>query len=78
MDLLSVSGLINYFGKWTNLSKVEVTPLLFKKGSTHLALYGLSYIKDQRLSRLLRDKKVYKKICGIISAIFFFSHTRIH
>lgn len=58
LDLLSVTGLVNYFGKWTNLSEVKVLPLLFKKGCTHLALYGLSYIKDQRLSRLLRDGKV--------------------
>lgn len=58
MDLLSTSGLINYFGKWTNLSKVVIPPLILKKGSTHVAIYGLSYINDQRLSRLLRDSKV--------------------
>ena len=58
MDLLSTSGLINYFGKWTNLTKVVVPPLILKKGSTHVAIYGLSYINDQRLSRLLRDSKV--------------------
>ena len=58
MDLLSTSGLVNYFGKWTNLTKVVIPPLILKKGSTHIAIYGLSYINDQRLSRLLRDSKV--------------------
>ncbi|XP_076655737.1 double strand break repair nuclease mre11 isoform X2 [Halictus rubicundus] len=58
MDLLSVSGLINYFGKWTDLSQITIPPLVIKKGETHVALYGLSYINDQRLSRLLRDYKV--------------------
>ncbi|CAK9820856.1 Double-strand break repair protein MRE11 [Anthophora plagiata] len=58
MDLLSVSGLINYFGKWTDLCQVTIPPIVLKKGETHIALYGLSYINDQRLSRLLRDYKV--------------------
>ncbi|XP_076389357.1 double strand break repair nuclease mre11 isoform X2 [Megachile rotundata] len=58
MDLLSVSGLVNYFGKWTDLTKISISPLVLKKGETHIALYGLSYINDQRLSRLLRDYKM--------------------
>ncbi|KOX68243.1 Double-strand break repair protein MRE11 [Melipona quadrifasciata] len=58
MDLLSVSGLVNYFGKCTNLTHITVSPIIIKKGETHIALYGLSYINDQRLSRLLRDCKV--------------------
>ncbi|XP_076765796.1 double strand break repair nuclease mre11 [Xylocopa sonorina] len=58
MDLMSVSGLINYFGKWTDVTHIEIPPLILKKGETHVALYGLSYINDQRLSRLIRDDKV--------------------
>lgn len=58
MDLLSASGFVNYFGKWTDLTKISIAPLVIKKGETHVALYGLSYINDQRLSRLLRDFKV--------------------
>ena len=58
MDLLSASGFVNYFGKWTDLTKVSIAPLVIKKGETHVALYGLSYINDQRLSRLLRDHKM--------------------
>ncbi|XP_031845472.1 double strand break repair nuclease mre11 isoform X2 [Nomia melanderi] len=58
MDLLSASGFVNYFGKWTSLSKITIPPLILKKGENYIALYGLSYINDQRLSRLLRDYKV--------------------
>lgn len=58
MDILSATGLVNYFGKWTDLSRVIIPPLILKKHNTHVALYGLSYINDQRLSRLYRDEKV--------------------
>lgn len=58
MDILSATGLINYFGKWTDLSRITVSPIVLKKRNTYVALYGLSYINDQRLSRLYRDEKV--------------------
>lgn len=57
LDLLSVSGLVNYFGKWSDLKEVSISPLLLRKGQSHLALYGLSHIKDERLSRIFRDGK---------------------
>lgn len=55
LDVLSETGLVNYFGKWTNLEKVEIPPLILKKGNTYISLYGLSYINDKRLARLMRD-----------------------
>jgi hypothetical protein len=58
LDLLSASGLVNYFGKWTDLMQVEISPLLMQKGVTRLALYGLSHLKDERLARLFRDHHV--------------------
>lgn len=58
LNILADTGLVNYFGKWTDLNKIEIYPLLIKKGNTRLALYGLSHIKDERLSRLFKDKKV--------------------
>jgi double-strand break repair protein MRE11 len=58
MDILSSTGLINYFGKWQDLSKVEITPLVIQKNETRIALYGLSHIHDVRLARLFRDKLV--------------------
>ncbi|KAJ9585202.1 hypothetical protein L9F63_003005 [Diploptera punctata] len=58
LDILSVTGLVNYFGKWTEVTTVEISPLLMRKGETHFALYGLSYLKDERLARLFRDYNV--------------------
>lgn len=58
MDLLSSMGLINYFGKQTNLQNLEISPILLQKGSNKLALYGLSHIRDERLERLFKDRKV--------------------
>lgn len=58
IDILSATGLVNYFGKWTDLTRVVIPPIILKKRNTHVALYGLSYINDQRLSRLYRDEKV--------------------
>lgn len=58
LDILSTTGLINYFGKWTDLNKVEISPILLKKSETQLSLYGLSHIHDNRLARLFRDSQV--------------------
>lgn len=57
LDLLAASGLVNYFGKVVNNEDITVSPLLFKKGSTKLALYGLGNVKDERLHRVFRDNK---------------------
>lgn len=58
MDVISSTGLVNYFGKWSNHTEVTVKPVLLKKGCTNLALYGLSHIKDERLGRLHLNGKV--------------------
>ncbi|RVE42534.1 hypothetical protein evm_012814 [Chilo suppressalis] len=58
LDILSITGLVNYFGKWTDYTHVRVSPVLMQKGETKLALYGLSHLKDQRLSHLFKEKKV--------------------
>lgn len=58
LDILSITGLVNYFGKWTNLDKVNINPIMIKKGDSKIALFGLSHIYDQRLLRLFADYKV--------------------
>ncbi|XP_063224022.1 double-strand break repair protein MRE11 [Bacillus rossius redtenbacheri] len=58
MDVLGTTGLVNYFAKWTDFKKVDIMPLLLRKGGSNLAIYGLSYMNDERLSRLFRDGKV--------------------
>lgn len=58
LDLLSTTGLVNYFGRWTDLTKVEISPILIRKGESKLGLYGLSHIHDARLARLFKDYQV--------------------
>jgi double-strand break repair protein MRE11 len=58
LDLLSASGLVNFFGCYTNLDKIEVKPVLLKKGHTQLALYGLGSVRDERLHRMFRSNQV--------------------
>nr|XP_026491641.1 double-strand break repair protein MRE11 [Vanessa tameamea] len=58
LDILSITGLVNYFGKWTDYTQVRISPVLLQKGETKLSLYGLSHLKDQRLARLFAEKKV--------------------
>ncbi|VVD03783.1 double-strand break repair protein MRE11 [Leptidea sinapis] len=58
LDILSITGLVNYFGKWADYTRVKISPVLIQKGETKLSLYGLSHLKDQRLARLFAEKKV--------------------
>lgn len=58
LDLLSVSGLINHFGKVPNNEEITVSPLIFQKGVSKLALYGMANVRDERLHRLFRDGNV--------------------
>ncbi|EMG47280.1 MRE11 Double-strand break repair protein MRE11 [Candida maltosa Xu316] len=55
IDLLAVSGLINHFGKVQDNDEIKVSPVLLQKGTTKLALYGMSSLRDERLHRLFRD-----------------------
>ena len=57
LDKLHAAGLINYFGKHSDLKQIEVSPLLITKGATRLALYGMSSVRDERLHRLFRSEQ---------------------
>lgn len=59
LDLLSDTGLINYFGRWSDLTNVRINPIMLQKDKTKLAVYGLSYVHDNRLVRLFKDGKVH-------------------
>lgn len=55
IDILAADNLINYFGK-TNMTgegvgRVDIRPVLLEKGATRIALYGLGYMRDERLCR---------------------------
>ncbi|KAH3902810.1 related to Double-strand break repair protein MRE11 [Saccharomycodes ludwigii] len=58
MDILHVSGLVNHFGKTYQNDNIELNPLLFQKGDTKIALYGLNSIRDERLFRTFKDGHV--------------------
>ncbi|QBM89641.1 double-strand break repair protein MRE11 [Metschnikowia aff. pulcherrima] len=58
MDVLAATGLVNYFGQIPRLDKITVTPLVFQKGTTKLALYGINNMRDERLQRIMRNGDV--------------------
>lgn len=58
LDLLQVSGLLNYIGRTPESDNIAVKPVLLQKGQTKLALYGMSNVRDERLFRTFRDGKV--------------------
>ncbi|RMZ82416.1 hypothetical protein DV737_g2115, partial [Chaetothyriales sp. CBS 132003] len=58
LDILSVCGLLNYFGRASKSDEIDVKPVLIQKGRTKLALYGLSNVRDERLWHTFRDGKV--------------------
>ena len=58
LDLLQVSGLINYYGRTPESDNIQVKPVLLQKGGTKLALYGVSNVRDERLFRTWKEGKV--------------------
>jgi len=66
LDILSVSGLLNYMGKFdlpvsdadASTTGMAVRPVLLRKGSTKLGMYPVGNVKDQRLHFELRSNRV--------------------
>uniref|UniRef100_A0AC34RH62 Double-strand break repair protein n=2 Tax=Panagrolaimus sp. JU765 TaxID=591449 RepID=A0AC34RH62_9BILA len=58
LDNFHDSGFLNLFGKFTNVEKIEVKPVLLKKGDTKLALYGIGHQEDDRLCRAFMLDKI--------------------
>ncbi|KAA3453004.1 double-strand break repair protein MRE11-like isoform X1 [Gossypium australe] len=58
VDILSACNLVNYFGKMvlggSGVGQITLYPILIRKGSTALALYGLGNIRDERLNRMFQ------------------------
>lgn len=58
IDILSSSNLVNYFGKMvlggSGVGQIAIHPILIRKGTTHVALYGLGNIRDERLNRMFQ------------------------
>ncbi|KII91468.1 hypothetical protein PLICRDRAFT_135642 [Plicaturopsis crispa FD-325 SS-3] len=66
LDVLSVSGLMNYMGKFdlpvqdaeAHNTGIAIRPVLLRKGNTKLGLYGVGNVKDQRMHFELRSNRV--------------------
>ncbi|KAG2196116.1 hypothetical protein INT46_005313 [Mucor plumbeus] len=58
LNLLQVSGLVNYFGASQSIEDVNIHPIVMRKGNSSLALYGLGNIRDERLHRQWRSGHV--------------------
>jgi len=56
--MVSVNNYVNYFGKVKNIEKIEVSPILFTKGETKIALYGIGHMKDERLNIAFETKNI--------------------
>lgn len=71
LDLLSVTGLINHFGRIVQTDEININPILLQKGFTKLALFGLSAVRDERLFKTFKDKKVKFRIPNIANDEWF-------
>ncbi|KAG8522374.1 LOW QUALITY PROTEIN: Double-strand break repair protein MRE11 [Galemys pyrenaicus] len=58
LDVLSCAGLVNHFGRAPSVEKIDISPLLLRRGGTKIALYGLGSIPDERLYRMFVNRKV--------------------
>ncbi|KAM6342270.1 double-strand break repair protein MRE11 isoform 1-T1 [Podargus strigoides] len=58
LDILSCAGLLNHFGRSTSVEKIDISPILLRKGRTKIALYGLGAIPDERLYRMFVNKQI--------------------
>lgn len=76
LDVMAATGLVNYFGQIPQSHKITVTPLLFQKGTTKLALYGINNVRDERLQRIMKNGDVtFQKPKGLLE---FFNLMCIH
>ena len=58
LDVIESAGLIHYFGKTSSIEELRVAPLLLQKGRTKLALYGVGYIRSNKLHQMYLNKAV--------------------
>ncbi len=57
-DILHSAELINFIGKFKITDEICLEPILIEKGDARIALYPLGYVKDRRLYRIFKNKKV--------------------
>lgn len=59
LDLLSMSGLINHFGRIPDNTKITVKPILIEKYGIKVAIYGMANVRDERLYRTFMSGGVH-------------------
>mmetsp|Transcript_32643 Transcript_32643/g.128181 ORF Transcript_32643/g.128181 Transcript_32643/m.128181 type:complete len:532 (-) Transcript_32643:1184-2779(-) len=57
VDLLHSAGMLNYFGKAYDSKSISIEPILLRKGTSCIALYGLGNVRDERLYTTWKDEK---------------------
>ncbi|CAH8451183.1 unnamed protein product [Schistosoma turkestanicum] len=81
-DLLHTAGLINLFGKFSSVERIDLTPVLLRKGNTRVALYGLGSVREERLHRLfLNDSVTFYRPTECVDdwfSIFTVHQNRVH
>ena len=58
LDILSVSGMVNYFGKSDQIDEIDVEPIVLRKGNSKLALFGLGAVRNERLYQTFAQNNV--------------------
>ncbi|KAM0677793.1 hypothetical protein BDAP_001643 [Binucleata daphniae] len=58
LEILKSCGLINYIGKFSSITQLEVEPVLIFRNNKKVAIYAIGNIKDRRLHKMFVDKKV--------------------
>ncbi|GBG26869.1 Double-strand break repair protein MRE11 [Hondaea fermentalgiana] len=58
LDLLQSNGLVNYFGRVQKMDDAVLEPVLIEKGSAKLRLYGMGWIRDERMHRMFSKGQV--------------------
>ena len=70
MDVLHSTELVHYFGKIKNMNDIVVEPILIEKGDIKVAVYGIGYIKDSRMYKMLQENKIkFKRVDGYFSIL---------
>lgn len=59
LDLLSMGGLINHFGRIPDNTKITVKPILIEKYDIKVAIYGMANVRDERLYRTFMSGGVH-------------------
>lgn len=59
LDLLSMSGMINHFGRIPDNTKITVKPILIEKYGIKVAIYGMANVRDERLYRTFMSGGVH-------------------